>query len=124
MFFLVKSTSSKVHVNNFKHTAGLGTKFFDHFNFCRILLRHNPASSVLGVGYQPRLAVVDIPTAVFNGLGKREEAGGVFSPNASTIVLIYRVCFHRNTYGRKHTHCFHRKPTAPSLTRCHEGLRQ
>lgn len=71
----MKSTSNKVLVNNFKHMAGLGAKFFECFNFCRISLRHSAANSVLSVRYQAGLAVGDILVAVFYGLGKCVVAG-------------------------------------------------
>lgn len=71
----MKSTSNKVLVNNFKHMAGLGAKFFECFNFCRISLRCSAENSVLGVRYQAGLAAGNILVVVFYGLGKRVAAG-------------------------------------------------
>lgn len=129
----MKSTSNKVHVNNFKHMAGLATKFLKCFNFCRISLEHSAMTSVLGARYQTRLEGVDILIAVFYslekhcgvGTGSKGRMKGECSHlNAFAIVLIYGAYFCRDTCGRKFTHSYRQQPTTSLLTRCNEGPSQ
>lgn len=94
----------------FKHAAGLGTKFCECFNFCRIELRRSPAGWVLGTKL-----VWQLRTPLSLGF---VAWGEMFSLNALSRVVIYGVCFHRNTYF---PFVSKDEATSSSLPRCDEG---